>query len=86
MLIPWEVVVRNDLVAEFQCTCPSERWIGTDIEHLMKKTHKLWGYADSNFFNNVNAQPRHFECKCGKHYTQQWFMNGKVEILEIPAP
>ena len=74
---------RNDLFAEFQCTCPSKRWIGTNIEHLMKTRIALYGYCDHNFFYNVNAKPREFRCGCGKKYTQQWFPNGTVEVKEV---
>lgn len=83
MELKWEVQGRNDLVVKFDCTCPNERWIGTKLEHLMNHRIVLWGYADANFFDNVNKEPRSFKCKCGKKYTQQWFTNGTVTIEEI---
>ena len=82
-ILKWERVVRNDLFVEFECTCPNDAWIGTAIEYLMKHKIKLWGYADANFFDNANKEPREINCKCGKKYTQQWFINGDVIIEEI---
>jgi hypothetical protein len=76
-------VMGNDLAVDFQCDCPHESFIGTDIENIMKHRIYLYGYNDSYFFNNVNAQPRSFKCKCGKEYTQQWFNDGYVEVKEI---
>lgn len=73
----------NDLAVDFQCTCPSDLFKGTEIEHLMKHRINLYGYNDNYFYNTVNAEPREFKCKCGKHYTQQWFSDGFVDIKEI---
>lgn len=50
MELLWESTGRNDIVAEFECTCPSAKWKGTNIEHLMNTKITLWGYADYNFF------------------------------------
>ena len=41
----------RDLYADFKCTCPSERFKGTDIEDIMKTTITLRGYDDDYFFN-----------------------------------
>lgn len=73
----------RDLAVDFKCTCPSELFKGSKVEHLMKETIHLYGYNDANFWNNVNNEPRDFNCKCGKKYTQQWFANGYVEIREV---
>ena len=73
----------NDLAVDFRCTCPSEMWKGTDIEHIMKERIHLHGYNDANFWDNVNSEPRKLTCKCGKSYTQQWFRNGYVVIKEL---
>lgn len=78
-----ESIGGSDLAVSFKCECPSELFIGTEIEHLMKQNIRLYGYNDSNFFDTVNVKPREFKCKCGKRYTQQWFSDGFVEIEEI---
>lgn len=83
MELLWESTGRNDIVAELECTCPSAKWKGTNIEHLMNTKITLWGYVDYNFFDNVNKEPREFACSCGKKYSQQWFKNGSVIIEEI---
>lgn len=83
MELKWKVAGGNDLVVEFKCECPSALFIGTNIEHLMKQKIDLWGYADANFFDNVNSKPRNFKCKCGKEYSQQWFTDGKVIVETI---
>ncbi|EGL82069.1 hypothetical protein CathTA2_2432 [Caldalkalibacillus thermarum TA2.A1] len=72
----------NDLFADFQCQCPSPNFIGTDIEHLMKRKITLSGYADAYFFKVVNAEPNIFKCDCGRVYKYQWFPHG-VEIEEV---
>jgi len=74
---------RNDLFAEFECVCPNKRWGGTSIADIMKTKIKLSGYYDDNYFHNANAKPREIKCGCGKKYTQQWFPNGTVEVLEV---
>ncbi|MGD6876828.1 hypothetical protein [Bacillus infantis] len=73
----------RDLSVDFLCTCPSDLFKGTEIEHLMNERIRLSGYNDNYFFNTVNAEPRQFKCKCGKEYTQQWFNEGYVEVNEI---
>lgn len=60
---------RNDLVCRLWCGC--------------KHFHNLMGYNDANFFYNVNAQPRETHFPCGRVITQQWLMNGTVEITEV---
>lgn len=72
----------NDLAIDFKCTCPSDLFKGSDIEHLMKQRIHLYGYNDANFWGNVNKEPRKFNCKCGREYTQQWFVDGYVEVKE----
>lgn len=66
-------ISRNDLYFEIHCTCPDEKWIGTNIEHIMKHKIVLTGYNDSNFFNNVNKESRESKCKCGRKFRYQWF-------------
>jgi hypothetical protein len=73
----------NDLSVYFYCICPSDLFKGSEIEDLMKERIYLYGYNDNYFFNTVNAAPRQFKCKCGKEYTQQWFVEGHVEVKEI---
>jgi hypothetical protein len=73
----------NDLAVDFQCDCPHESFIGTDIEHLVKQRIHLYGYNDGYFFNVVNAEPRSFKCKCGEKYQQQWFADGYVEVTKL---
>lgn len=83
MKLKWDRVGGSDLVVSFDCTCPSPSWVGTSIEHLMKNRITLWGYADANFFDNVNKEPREFECNCGIKYSQQWLRNGEVLVEDI---
>jgi len=73
---------RNDLFCEFECTCPSESWRNTPIEHLMKEKIKFSGYNDNYFFDVVNREPKIRTCKCGKKYRYQWKREG-VEVEEI---
>ena len=56
----------RDLYFDMECTCPNKLFEGTDIEHLMKHTITLVGYADDNFFDNVNATQSRGRCKCGR--------------------
>jgi hypothetical protein len=74
----------RDLHYTIKCTCPSEKWKGTDIEHLMTTDILLSGYADDYFFDEVNKEPRTIDCKCGKRYGVQWFRDG-VECNELKS-
>ena len=76
MTVEIEVITGRDLVAEFKCDCPSDSFKGSAIEHLMKHRIKLYGYNDSNFFDNVNKEPHPYKCKCGKEYRYQWTRDG----------
>ena len=67
---------RRDLFFELQCTCPNKSFVGTNVEDLMKHTIRLSGYADDNFFDNVNKEPMHLACQCGRKFTVQWFRDG----------
>lgn len=67
---------RNDLYADLKCECPNPRYIGTDLEPIMKHYIQLVGYSDANFFDNVNAEPRVNSCRCGRPYRVQWFRDG----------
>jgi hypothetical protein len=74
---------RNDLYAEFNCECPSEKFIGSPIEHLMKQKITLSGYNDNYFYEVVNIEPRIYKCKCGRQYKYQWFPYGvKIENIQ----
>lgn len=72
MKLDIEVIQGRDLVVEFSCDCPSDTFKDSPIAHLMKHKIKLYGYNDSNFFDNVNKEPRTMTCKCGKVYQYQW--------------
>jgi hypothetical protein len=77
-----ECITGRDLVAEFECDCPNERYKGSPIEHLMKHIIRLYGYNDTNFFDNVNKEPQTLTCKCGKEYRYQWTRDGvNVELV-----
>jgi hypothetical protein len=74
----------NDLVVDFECTCPHEKYKDNEVlSKIMKTRINLYGYNDDYFFNTVNAAPRSFKCKCGKEYTQQWLNDGYVEVIEV---
>jgi hypothetical protein len=75
---------RNDLHAEFKCTCPSAQFAGTSVAHIMKTRITLSGYNDAYFFDVVNAEPRVMSCDCGRKYSVQWKRDG-VEVAEVPA-
>jgi hypothetical protein len=66
----WSQVGGRDIFFDAECTCPDRH-----IDILRHKI-KLAGYADANFFDNVNREPTHDECECGRKYTYQWFRNG----------
>lgn len=68
----------NDLFCDVgKCRCPSPTFIGSDIEHLMKKRIKLTGYWDKNFFENVNKEKRKYECGgCNMKFDYQWKTDG----------
>ncbi len=74
----------RDLFIDLECTCPSPLFVGSDIEHLMPRILHLSGYADDNFFDNVNAEPMKGKCSgCGRPYQVQWFRDGvEVHFLE----
>lgn len=76
---------RNDLFCEVgQCECPSPLFIGSAIEHLMKKHIKLCGYNDHHFFSEVNKDFRKYECKgCGFSFDYKWTQEG-VEVANMP--
>lgn len=78
-----EVIQGRDLVAEFECDCPNERYKDSPLAHLMKHRIKLYGYNDSNFFDNVNKEPQTLTCKCGRVYQYQWKRDG-VKVKEAP--
>ena len=67
----------NDLYAKIECTCgkyPDMPWFKHKIT--------LVGYNDSNFFENVNREPRKILCdNCKKAYMVQWYHDG-VEYSE----
>lgn len=64
----------RDLYLRVRCTCPH----GTPKLADLGVSHTLWltGYADDNFFHNVNREPRKGACKCGRAYSVQWFEDG----------
>jgi hypothetical protein len=66
-----EVIAGRDLVAEFKCDCPHDKY-----PTLLNRTIKLYGYNDANFFDNVNKEPRLYKCKCGKEYKYRWTREG----------
>lgn len=73
-----EIELSNgrDLYASIECACPSPNFIGSSIEHLMKKKIRLSGYNDNYFFEVVNKDPREFKCECGRAFKYQWKPNG----------
>jgi hypothetical protein len=72
----------RDLYFSFKCTCPSYLFKDSDIADIMKTTIKLSGYADDYFFDEVNKEPRLFQCTCNKQYKYQWFRDG-IECEEV---
>ena len=68
--------IRRDLFFDLECTCLDPRFAHSEIAHLFKTKVHCTGYADDNFFDNVNAEPRVFKCKCGREFQIQWFPNG----------
>jgi hypothetical protein len=72
----------RDMYFSFKCTCPSALFKDSDIADIMKTTITLSGYADDYFFNEVNIEPRIYQCICNKQYRYQWFRDG-VEYEEI---
>jgi hypothetical protein len=74
----------RDLYFDLHCTCPDPRWEGTEIAHLMQTKIMLTGYADDNFFDNVNAAPRDGACRCGRRYRAQWFRDGVEAAFTDP--
>ena len=75
----------NNLFCNVACTCPDPMFADSPVAHLMPHRVKLRGYADSYFFDTVNAEPRENACKCGRRYRYRWFDDG-VEFAWIDAP
>ena len=67
---------------DLKCTCPY-RSDNPELAKILKHTIKLSGYADDNFFDRVNSEPREGVCKCGRKYRVQWFRDG-VEAAFLP--
>lgn len=82
-LIPFRRL-SNDLFADVPCKCLDPKWAGSSIAHIMKFKVRLTGYADNNFFDNVNAVPSECACRnCGRKYRAQWLREGvEFEWLE----
>lgn len=74
MRLEIECIGGRDLVAKVKCRCPHEieKLAALNITHTLR----LGGYDDENFFKNVNANPRHGKCRCGRGFTQQWLDDG----------
>lgn len=66
----------NDLYFDLECTCLDDKFKDSAVAHLFKTKIKLMGYSDYNFFYNVNKQPRTGQCKCGRKFQVQWFVDG----------
>lgn len=66
----------RDLYADIgNCDCPA--FPDTPVLANVKKTMKLSGYADDNFFDNVNREPKRVECHvCKKAWNVQWRRDG----------
>lgn len=75
----------RDLYFDLRCICPSPLFEDSDISHLMPHTVQLTGYADDNFFDSVNAEPREGKCRCGRPYRVQWFRDGVEAEFIAPA-
>ena len=70
---PIKNVRGRDLYAHFDCVClrwPESKSLKT------KKEIRLVGYADSNFFDNVNKKPSEYTCECGHVTKYQWTLTG----------
>lgn len=81
-LIEYETIAGNDLVASFKCECPDESFKDSSFAHLMKHRIRLYGYNDLYFFEEVNKEPRMYNCKCGFQYKYRWTYEG-VEVERI---
>ena len=85
MKIPF-FLLGDDLLAEFECTCFDLSYKDHPVFHSTFHTRvRLTGYADLNFFDNVNKSPRIIKCPCcNKEYSVQWFRDG-VEVESVAA-
>lgn len=79
--------LSRDLFYDFECGCPDPKWADSAVADIMKTRIKISGYADDNFFDNVNREPREAACRnCGRRFQAQWFRDGvEVEWLDPPA-
>ena len=76
---PFEWIGGRDLSFKLQCTCPDKSMAHREsVAHLFKTVIRLSGYADDNFFDNVNKEPRKISCECGRSWMVQWFRDGVV--------
>jgi len=73
---PYESHNGRDLYFRLECTCLDPTFAHSAVAYLFKRNVTLTGYADANFFDNVNAQPRKGKCQCGREYQVQWFRDG----------
>ena len=78
-LLRFRNVGGRDLYADLYCECPSELNHSPEIKHLFKHKIVLTGYDDTNFFDNVNSEPKELVCKCGRKRLIQWTREG-VEV------
>lgn len=68
----------NDLYCKVECNCPDPKWANTDVAHMFNRAIWLYGYADDNFFDRVNAEPHETKCECGRRLKYRWFRDGVV--------
>lgn len=66
----------NDLYCEINCTCLDPQFADSSGVSLFTRNITLIGYADSYFFDVVNAQPGEWSCECGRRFRFQWFRDG----------
>lgn len=66
----------NDLYFTLECSCLDDRFKDSEVAYLFKTQIQLTGYYDSYFFTEVNKEPRICQCKCGREFKFQWFVDG----------
>lgn len=74
MKLDYEGLGRDLYAEKVSCNCPNPDYKhDPELASLLPTKIRLSGYADDNFFDNVNKEPREGQCSCGRKFKYQWF-------------
>ena len=71
-LAKFENIGGRDLRCKIVCDCPDPMFADSSVAYLFKRTVRLTGYDDDNFWRNVAGNLRTVQCVCGRELEYQW--------------